>query len=70
MTSDLPEPQPTVDDLIKLVPGVIPVDEADPELVAIGERYWPPARAQPPHCARPRVTSHCRAITLPVASTT
>ncbi|WP_181647116.1 hypothetical protein [Streptomyces sp. WAC00263] len=40
MTSDFPEPQPAVDDLTQLVPGVISVDGADPELVAIGERYW------------------------------
>lgn len=38
--SDLPDPQPTVDDLSKLIPEVVPEGEADPELVAIGERYW------------------------------
>ncbi|MFE9099051.1 hypothetical protein [Streptomyces sp. NPDC007264] len=38
--TDLPEPQPTVDDLSNLIPAVIPDDEADAELVTIGERYW------------------------------
>ncbi|MEV6329338.1 hypothetical protein [Streptomyces sp. NPDC051909] len=27
-------------DLARLIPSVVPVEGADPELVAIGERYW------------------------------
>ncbi|MFJ1753817.1 hypothetical protein [Kitasatospora sp. NPDC088134] len=38
--TDLPGPQPSVVDLSTLIPAVVPVDGADPELVAIGERYW------------------------------
>lgn len=38
--SVLPESQPATDDLSKLIPAVVPIDEADAELVAIGERYW------------------------------
>ncbi|MFG2778169.1 hypothetical protein ACGFY7_09965 [Streptomyces prunicolor] len=38
--SDLPNPQPTLDGLSKLIPEVVPNGEADPELVTIGERYW------------------------------
>lgn len=45
--SDLPDPQPTVDDLSKLIPEVVPDGEADPELVSIGERYWALAGCAP-----------------------
>lgn len=38
--SDLPGQQSAVDALSKFIPAVIPNDEADTELVAIGERYW------------------------------
>ncbi|MFJ6616213.1 hypothetical protein ACIQOW_01350 [Kitasatospora sp. NPDC091335] len=38
MTDSL-EP-PLVGDLSTLIPTVVPVEAADPELVAIGERYW------------------------------
>jgi hypothetical protein len=38
--TDFPESRPTVDDLSDLIPAVIPEDEADPDLVTIGERYW------------------------------
>lgn len=34
------EPQPTVGRLTSLTPSIVPNDAADPELVAIGERYW------------------------------
>lgn len=45
----LPEPQPQVDldELVKFIPEVAPVDEADPELVSIGERYWALAGFEP-----------------------
>ncbi|MFJ6578021.1 hypothetical protein ACIQMY_18850 [Streptomyces sp. NPDC091368] len=36
-SSDL---SPSVADLSRLIPTVVPVAEADPELVAVGERYW------------------------------
>ncbi|MFD9224535.1 hypothetical protein ACFWDI_32110 [Streptomyces sp. NPDC060064] len=39
-TSEILQQQSTVDDLTKLIPAVIAADDADPELVAIGERYW------------------------------
>ncbi|MCX4441881.1 hypothetical protein OG998_13675 [Streptomyces albidoflavus] len=38
--SDVSRPQPAVDDLAQLMPVVVPLDEADAELVVIGERYW------------------------------
>lgn len=34
------EPQPTVADLSALVPTISPISDADPEHVAVGERYW------------------------------
>ncbi|MEU6949512.1 hypothetical protein ABZ957_30405 [Streptomyces sp. NPDC046316] len=34
------DPSPPVADLSRLIPSVVPVAGADPELVAIGERYW------------------------------
>ncbi|MGW5781061.1 hypothetical protein [Streptomyces sp. NPDC003863] len=34
------ESSPVGADLARLVPSVVPVEGADPELVAIGERYW------------------------------
>lgn len=36
---DVPRPRPAVDDLARLVPAIVPLDGADAELVAIGERY-------------------------------
>lgn len=38
--SDVPRPRPAVNDLAQLVPAIVPLDGADAELVAIGERYW------------------------------
>ncbi len=38
--TNLPEPAPAVVDFSTLIPMVVPVDGADPELVALGERYW------------------------------
>ncbi|WP_329568320.1 hypothetical protein [Kitasatospora sp. NBC_01266] len=38
--TDLPDPRPVADGLSLLLPDVVPVAGADPELVAIGERYW------------------------------
>lgn len=38
--SGLSEQQSDIDALSKLIPAVIPIDDADAELVAIGERYW------------------------------
>ncbi|MGW1656623.1 hypothetical protein [Streptomyces atratus] len=34
------EPSPLVAGLSRLIPTVVPVAGADPELVALGERYW------------------------------
>ncbi|MCX4971036.1 hypothetical protein OHA98_41215 [Streptomyces sp. NBC_00654] len=34
------EPSPLVAGLTRLIPSVVPVAGADPELVALGERYW------------------------------
>ncbi|MEU9485892.1 hypothetical protein AB0D83_19890 [Streptomyces decoyicus] len=38
--TDAPDPGQTSNNLTDLIPAVIADDEADPELVAIGERYW------------------------------
>lgn len=38
--TDSPELRPTLDHLSKLIPTVVADDDADPELVGIGERYW------------------------------
>lgn len=38
--TDTPAPQTAVTDLSGLAPDVVPNDDADPELVMIGERYW------------------------------
>ncbi|MFJ5680237.1 hypothetical protein [Streptomyces sp. NPDC093097] len=38
--TDVPEPGQSSDDLTRLIPTVIANEGADPEIVAIGERYW------------------------------
>ncbi|MFI8104635.1 hypothetical protein [Streptomyces sp. NPDC086023] len=38
--SDDSGPRPTVDDLVQLIPAVVPLEGVDAELVVIGERYW------------------------------